>query len=43
MSFVIGPLVVKDIKCELDTITPSRGNLSSNVRSALIIIGEIVK
>lgn len=35
MSFVIGPLVVKDIKCELDTITPNRGNLSSNVSDTL--------
>lgn len=43
MSFVIGPLVIKDIRCELDTITPNRGNLSSNVRSALVITIEIVK
>ena len=36
VSFVIGPLVVKDIKYELNSIILDRGNLTKNLRSALL-------
>ena len=32
VSFVVGPLVVKDIKCELEKMIPDRGNVSANLR-----------
>ena len=35
-TIVIGPLVVKDIKYELNSIIPDRGNLTKNLRSALL-------
>lgn len=37
VSFVIGPLVVKDIKYELDSMMPDKGNLTANLRSALTV------
>ena len=36
ISFLIGPLVVKDIKCELDSMRPDRGNLTKNMRLVLL-------
>lgn len=35
ISFVIGPLVVTDIKLELDSMRPDKGNLTRNQRFAL--------
>ncbi|KAL9954760.1 hypothetical protein ACROYT_G042335 [Oculina patagonica] len=35
ISFVVGPLVVKDIKYELDSMIPDRGNLSRNLSDTL--------
>lgn len=32
LSFVVGPLVVKDIKSELKSMIPDRGNVSRNLR-----------
>ena len=32
VSFVVGPLVVKDIKYELEKMIPDRGNVSANLR-----------
>ena len=32
MSFVIGPLVVKDIKSELDSLRIEKANISANLR-----------
>ena len=32
LSFVVGPLVVKDIKHELESMIPDRGNVSANLR-----------
>lgn len=32
MSFVVGPLVVKDINYELESMIPDRGNVSRNLR-----------
>ena len=32
VSFVVGPLVVKDIKYELKKMIPDRGNVSANLR-----------
>ena len=32
VSFVVGPLVVKDIKYELESMIPDRGNVSANLR-----------
>jgi len=32
VSFIIGPLVVKDIKYELERMIPDRGNVSGNLR-----------
>ena len=32
ISFVIGPLVVTDVKHELDSLIPDRGNVSKNLR-----------
>ena len=32
ISFVIGPLVVTDVKYELDRLIPDRGNVSKNLR-----------
>ena len=42
ISFVIGPLVVKDIRYELDSITPDRGNLSANLRSVIVTFGLVI-
>ena len=32
ISFVIGPLVVTDVKYELERLIPDRGNVSKNLR-----------
>lgn len=32
VSFIVGPLVVKDIKYELEKMIPDRGNVSGNLR-----------
>ena len=36
ISFMIGPLVVKDIKYELDSMRPDMGNLTKNMRLVLL-------
>lgn len=35
ISFMIGPLVVKDVKAELDRLTPDMGNLTGNLSNTI--------
>lgn len=38
VSFMIGPLVVTDVKSELDRMTPDRGNLTRNLRLVFFVL-----
>ena len=38
VSFMIGPLVVTDVKFELDRMRPDNGNLTKNLRLAFFIL-----